>query len=643
MPYNFRKQGSKVCVFNTSTGENKGCSDTKREARAHMRAMYAAESGAKMGKKEIDDLIDQAWADMLADLGPDDLKELTEMETKEIAYVPYGVTTWDQLDAVEAAQETQEGVTELMQQYYQMMSNVFSDNMIDDKAAALKGLTDEFYTRLEAVMSGEEDGGAGDGGDQMGKELDEKAVWTTAYMNGLPDSAFLYIESGGSKDGEGKTVPRSKRHFPYKDATGKVDVAHVRDAIGRIPQSTFGLSPAQKKTLQNRARKILADNQKETGLIETVITRLKELLGFSPALETKEMDQSGIMLWKEADGTYRWVARYSNNFRDEDRPPEILAAIAHRSFVKGVDAGEFELPELWLWHIKEYKWGQADWVALDEAKNGIVFVVAGGHVTPGFEDLAEQISQLDPKEIRVSHGMPFGSIVRDPQDESIIVNYQTKEISPLPTKAAANKFTGFVILSKEVEMTIPQQKKDVLKSQWNLPDSILERLEAANVQDADKGISAGLETKEQPEPAPEVTTPAVTPPADASETKDEQAALAPGATEEKPLTRQEIVDAMGVLAEQINAAISGLTAKLEALTGEVKELQQTDEDKLHKAVSGLPPASLTDLFLQRSAIGTDEARVDGRRSLAQQKPKETEAPKDSITGFSFIDDILAGK
>lgn len=57
---------------------------------------------------------------------------------------------------------------------------------------------------------------------------------TAASINDLPDSAFAYIEPGGHKDDEGKTVPRSLRHFPIHDA------AHVRNALARAPQSPFG-------------------------------------------------------------------------------------------------------------------------------------------------------------------------------------------------------------------------------------------------------------------------------------------------------------------------------------------------------------------------------------------------------------------
>jgi HK97 family phage prohead protease len=61
-----------------------------------------------------------------------------------------------------------------------------------------------------------------------------RAEMAAKSINDLPDSAFAYIEPGGSKDDQGKTVPRSKRHFPIHDA------AHVRNALARAPQSPFG-------------------------------------------------------------------------------------------------------------------------------------------------------------------------------------------------------------------------------------------------------------------------------------------------------------------------------------------------------------------------------------------------------------------
>ena len=50
------------------------------------------------------------------------------------------------------------------------------------------------------------------------------AVWTTAYVNSLPKSSFAWIGPDGEK------------HLPYKDASGKVDLAHVRNALARLNQ-----------------------------------------------------------------------------------------------------------------------------------------------------------------------------------------------------------------------------------------------------------------------------------------------------------------------------------------------------------------------------------------------------------------------
>ena len=79
------------------------------------------------------------------------------------------------------------------------------------------------------------------------------ATWDTAYVNDLPDSAFLLIESGGRKDADGKTVPRSLRHFPVRNAAGDVDEPHVANALARIPQAS-SLTAAQRQAAMDKAK-----------------------------------------------------------------------------------------------------------------------------------------------------------------------------------------------------------------------------------------------------------------------------------------------------------------------------------------------------------------------------------------------------
>jgi len=95
------------------------------------------------------------------------------------------------------------------------------------------------------------------------KRDQEKAVWSTAYVNDLPDSAFLHIKPGGRKDEDGKTVPRTLRMFPVRDDSGKIDLPHLRNAIARIPVANIAAD--LKTKLQTQARRML-EEQKEANM-----------------------------------------------------------------------------------------------------------------------------------------------------------------------------------------------------------------------------------------------------------------------------------------------------------------------------------------------------------------------------------------
>ncbi|HJZ93749.1 MAG TPA: HK97 family phage prohead protease, partial [Gemmataceae bacterium] len=94
----------------------------------------------------------------------------------------------------------------------------------DVQAAAVKAVAQ--WEAAKAAAHGK--------GRNAGMTVEARAPITAASENDLPDSAFAYIEPGGKKDAGGRTVPRSKRHFPIHDA------AHVRNALARASQSPFG-------------------------------------------------------------------------------------------------------------------------------------------------------------------------------------------------------------------------------------------------------------------------------------------------------------------------------------------------------------------------------------------------------------------
>ncbi len=123
-----------------------------------------------------------------------------------------------------------------------------------------KALPDDPRERLHAP------GDSGKGAETMGAAVatmppqdKEKAVWSTAKVNDLPDDAFAYISPGGKKV-DGKTEPRDLRHLPYRDGDGKPDAAHVRNALARLDQTDI---PEEAKA---EARRKLEAAAKEVGI-----------------------------------------------------------------------------------------------------------------------------------------------------------------------------------------------------------------------------------------------------------------------------------------------------------------------------------------------------------------------------------------
>lgn len=524
MPYEIYRQGSKYCVRNKETGESKGCSSSKAMAVKHMRALYAAEGGAKMGKKETDQI---------------ENVEATEEAVVEKGYVPYGVLSFADLDTAREAMEQAEETYDLMRDFTQLVENIMTSEEVSDKAAAVKSLSDEFATRVS----------------QSGDESEDK--------------------------------------------------------------------------------EITEEDDSEDRLIERIAQRFKEI--FAPLFRKDENkddakeDTGNFMVWKEASGEMHFLARYSNNIRDDDHPAEIIKSDSHKRFVELVDKKEVSAPELWIWHVPEWKLGQSTWVAYDD----VGFALAAGVIDKGKEEIAEQVSRQ--KGVLMSHGMPSDSIKRDPDDDSVIVEHTTKEISILPSWAAANKFTGFMVMdiAKEVdEMSIPQNKIEALVREWGgNTEANLKKLEEFNKSESEKAAGEGRETKEVTE---EVVTTEVVAETTTTETTQET-------TPDYP-TREEIAEAIAnVVAPQIiaqNEAIAALSEEISSLRKELSELSKDDQEKIKAVVDTTPAASLGALIArQMSAVGSKDAEVSKKDSLLKSKPAEAEA--NPITGVQWIDEMIS--
>lgn len=147
-------------------------------------------------------------------------------------------------------------------------------------------------------------------------------------------------------------------------------------------------------------------------------------------------DKSAVVLYKNKDGRLAWVGSHTNKF--EDREKEILTEKAHKTFISKVESGDETYPELWIWHEKNWKVGNADWLAYDDRG----FLLSGGLIDKDKEELVITLFE-NTENMGMSHGMPPLSVKYD--DDGDIIEYVSKEISLLPIEYACNLLTTFAV------------------------------------------------------------------------------------------------------------------------------------------------------------------------------------------------------
>ena len=135
----------------------------------------------------------------------------------------------------------------------------------------------------------------------VGAEKEEGAKWPTAYINKLPNSSFAVIEPAYLK---GDTDNKNARHLPFKNAEGKVDLPHYRNALARVNQikpitdsiSQEELQKKAKATL-NKYKHLLKKEQANTenkGEIKVELEQLKKDL-------TAELGKEIVANWTDED------------------------------------------------------------------------------------------------------------------------------------------------------------------------------------------------------------------------------------------------------------------------------------------------------------------------------------------------------
>lgn len=205
----------------------------------------------------------------------------------------------------------------------------------------------------------------------------EKAQWTYDYKRNLPDSAYLWVESGAKCKKEDGKAPQSCRHLPYKDAGGKIDCDHLRAAIQAIGGARTGKPMSVPSGVSSKAKRLYARHCQEKGkaLVEIPQAELvqRPYGGATSIADAVSYMEGQEAAWKLGDDVRLFQNVVENILRSEevdDKKAAISKAVSELNALLKPDVGEEEKMD------KKEKGKTASVVSLIE--EGIKSAVAAG-------------------------------------------------------------------------------------------------------------------------------------------------------------------------------------------------------------------------------------------------------------------------
>lgn len=479
-------------------------------------------------------------------------------------------------------------------------------------------------------------------------------VWTAPYIYDLPDSAFLYVEPGGTVV-DGKTIPSTLRHFPYRDASGAIDPVHLNTAVKRL-ESTKGLpgmTETTKTALLDYAEALRDDGDttdKEGRRLSTaMVTKFTDAIGTLKRLldwanYSEDDDDSGdaekatgtFMVVKAADGGDRWVSYSSNGFID--REGEIVSTKALEDAIVLADALGQRGP-LMLWHTKGTEIGVCDFQGLE----GRFLVESGTFLDTPLAHAAKASLMKHPTPLGVSIGF------RHPEDQpgadGVFHNIKIIERSVCPLEAAANPFTAFETLkggnmdNKQREWFKAILGEDRATEVLARASTATKELEGMFAHKAAAVIAAGDSDAGAGAPTGEPTDTGAT-----GSTPEASAAVAPVEAEAEK-TRQLLDGVAGIINDALTPVVVATKATdtvVENLNRVVVALQDTVKDLESKmdAMKAEPPSNAPRIAVMHRPTEADDNVADGDAVKALLAKKGVQPEPDNNPIAPYIADIL---
>lgn len=604
MPYRAKKHNG--CPKNKPWGVVKdddsvvACHASRSSAHAQMRALYANE-GKAMDEDEETKAVDGNEEKYYDD---------------GYRWRPFGgATSFKEADEIQEATEIARYQEDLAWKLRSIMNNILEDDEIEDKQEAMISLIKEHGERAKQ------------------KPPKNKSIMQRVKSAFMGEEEDPYELKAAMKRENGLDFPARDYAFvpdPLRPATWQLRLTESPGVISAalLARAAAALSPAGFRgekakiptTLHASVKRRIRAEYRKLGVQEAAIP---QSVKSSP--DEGADTESPLFIWKDqSTGEYNFIAIYSNNMRDDDHPAEILSEKAHNDFAGALEMGIFDYPELWHWHIEGSRWGKANHVMVVDG-----FPIALGKIDKGHEAEAEAIMQC-PSDypIAMSHGMPRKYIVRDKSDPTVIQFYASTEISTLPKSAAANKWTGFVILpdydNKESTMPLTADQRAYLE-RVNLSKDAIDGLDGLG----ELGKASGRERK------------------DVTQEGGDEATATASKSEPSFVTKEEFVEAISAVAtplidalKQQNALIVQQGETIANLQASINEVKSIGKDNLAAATELTPSASLADMTRNSIFGGNSKAKLADNDPLKGKKPEETAEEKAVYTGVSFLDNLI---
>lgn len=555
-----------------------------------------------------------------------DEKHYTSDEGAVEAFQPFGgAETWDDLDEYLDAQDQKDAVRIATFEFERLQTNVLNnpEHTLSTKATMIAVLAEGLADRSEDI--------------QEDKEVDEVDESTPGWIDKIKST----LKAGApSKTVDGKALKAgdfASVGDASKPSTWKLPLAKTSGSIdaGRVAAAITAMQPGG---FRGQRVKLTAPKNAVVRRISGAISKLSVSDEKKSALRkrlaaVKAAENSGFRVFKDADGGWRWFGWATNKWRDRDSHAdpvhggEILTEAAHQEFIKWVDVNPARrMPALWPWHTKEAAHARkADWIDYADG-----FLCLSGPLT---EQEAKAITRVANEfDLGMSHG--FYAMSRD-RNLGHITKYRAFEVSYLPLEEAANPWTDFVTIEKEVdEMGFSESKRRMLALLAG--EDFAAEVEGETAAKAEMLEQAGIDSKEKEAPAKEVAEEAA-PAEEAAAAESEP--VKPAGKKPESTDESEEQDAEFLPRKEAIEAFSFLTDMVVGLGDKIDSLAASDAKKIEDAIEKTPRASLAEIIAQR-ASKSEETVVDGRKTLAKGGPKETDDQTDSRTGIGVLDQLM---